>query len=124
MPMEIVERDAIVRALVEAGGNRVKAAGMLGIARSSLYRKIDAYGIRSLESSRTFVSGSPVTERSLKVFAVRASVKRRARPSSLSLVRLVSRLACTGVAAICPLQKIVKGIRFTDDPAGRVAARC
>jgi transcriptional regulator of acetoin/glycerol metabolism len=46
MPMEIVERDAIVRALVEAGGNRVKAAGILGIARSSLYRKIDAYGIR------------------------------------------------------------------------------
>jgi sigma-54 dependent transcriptional regulator, acetoin dehydrogenase operon transcriptional activator AcoR len=48
-PMEIVERDAIVRALVEAGGNRVKAAGILGIARSSLYRKIDAYGIRPLE---------------------------------------------------------------------------
>ena len=49
MPMEIVERDAIVGALVEAGGNRVKAAGILGIARSSLYRKIDAYGIRPLE---------------------------------------------------------------------------
>jgi transcriptional regulator of acetoin/glycerol metabolism len=48
-PMEIVERDAVVRALVEAGGNRVKAAGILGIARSSLYRKIDAYGIRPLE---------------------------------------------------------------------------
>jgi transcriptional regulator with AAA-type ATPase domain len=43
-PMEIVERDAIVRALVEAGGNRVKATGILGIARSSLYRKIDANG--------------------------------------------------------------------------------
>jgi transcriptional regulator with PAS, ATPase and Fis domain len=40
------ERDAIVRALMEAGGNRVKAAGILGIARSSLYRKIDAYCIR------------------------------------------------------------------------------
>ena len=48
-PMEILERDAIVRALVEAGGNRVKAAGILGIARSSLYRKIDAYGIRPLQ---------------------------------------------------------------------------
>jgi len=42
-------RAAIVRALVEAGGNRVRAAGILGIARSSLYRKIDAYGIRPLE---------------------------------------------------------------------------
>jgi NAD(P)-dependent dehydrogenase (short-subunit alcohol dehydrogenase family) len=50
--------------------------------------------------------------------------KRRARPSSLSLVRLVSRLACAGVAAICPLQKIVKGIRFTADPAGQVAGPC
>jgi hypothetical protein len=57
------------------------------------------------------------------VLAVRASVKRRARPSSLSLVRLVSRLACAWVAAICPLPKMVKGIRFTADPAGQVAAR-
>ena len=46
------------------------------------------------------------------MFAVRAPVKRRARPSSLSLVRLVSRLACGGVAAICPLQEMVKGIQF------------
>ena len=35
--------------LVEADGNRVKAAGILDIARSSLYRKIDAYGIRPFE---------------------------------------------------------------------------
>jgi hypothetical protein len=35
--------------------------------------------------------------------------EKRARPSPLSLVRLVSRLACAGVAAICPLPKMVTG---------------
>lgn len=44
-PIEQVERDAIVTALQEAGGNRVQAAETLDIARSSLYRKIKRYGI-------------------------------------------------------------------------------
>ena len=39
------ERDAIVAALRDAGGNRVAAAGALGLARSTLYRKIRLYGI-------------------------------------------------------------------------------
>lgn len=43
--LETAERDTIVRALQESGGNRAKAARVLGIARSSLYRKIDTYGI-------------------------------------------------------------------------------
>ena len=43
--MERVERDAIVAALRDSGGNRVAAAKFLGIARSSLYRKIDTFGI-------------------------------------------------------------------------------
>lgn len=43
--MENAERDAIVAALRAHGGNRVKAAAQLGIARSSLYRKISTYGI-------------------------------------------------------------------------------
>jgi transcriptional regulator with AAA-type ATPase domain len=43
--LESVERDAIVKALIEAGGNRVKAAANLGIGRATLYRKISAYGI-------------------------------------------------------------------------------
>jgi len=37
---------AIIQALYESRGNRYKAAAMLGIARSSLYRKIDAFGIQ------------------------------------------------------------------------------
>lgn len=43
--MESTERDAIVVALRECGGNRVAAAKSLGIARSSLYRKIETFGI-------------------------------------------------------------------------------
>ena len=40
-----VERDAIVDALRAAGGNRKAAAAALGLARSTLYRKIRLYGI-------------------------------------------------------------------------------
>ena len=40
-----VERDAIVNALNDANGNRVAAATALGLARSTLYRKIKLYGI-------------------------------------------------------------------------------
>jgi transcriptional regulator of acetoin/glycerol metabolism len=43
--LEAAQCDAIIQALYEARGNRYKAAAMLGIARSSLYRKIDAFGI-------------------------------------------------------------------------------
>ncbi len=43
--LESAQCDAIIQALYESNGNRYKAAAMLGIARSSLYRKIDAFGI-------------------------------------------------------------------------------
>jgi transcriptional regulator of acetoin/glycerol metabolism len=43
--LEALERDAIVRALVDAGGNRKQAASDLGMSRSSLYRKIHTFGI-------------------------------------------------------------------------------
>ena len=43
--MEAGERDLIVNALHDVGGNRVRAAEVLGIARSSLYRKLKSYGI-------------------------------------------------------------------------------
>jgi transcriptional regulator of acetoin/glycerol metabolism len=46
--MEAVERDAIVKALREADGNRVQAAATLGIARSSLYRKLKSFGISTI----------------------------------------------------------------------------
>ena len=46
--MEALERDAIVNALREADGNRVQAAATLGIARSSLYRKLKSFGISAI----------------------------------------------------------------------------
>ncbi len=44
-PIERAERDAIVAALQECGGNRLRAADSLGLARSSLYRKLKSYAI-------------------------------------------------------------------------------
>jgi sigma-54 dependent transcriptional regulator, acetoin dehydrogenase operon transcriptional activator AcoR len=44
-PVDQAERDAIVHALRESGDNRVAAAAALGLARSTLYRKIAQYGI-------------------------------------------------------------------------------
>jgi Transcriptional activator of acetoin/glycerol metabolism len=46
--MEALERDAIVKALHDADGNRVQAAATLGIARSSLYRKLKNFGITTV----------------------------------------------------------------------------
>ncbi|WP_254900670.1 helix-turn-helix domain-containing protein [Rhodococcus sp. 1168] len=43
--LESLEREAIVKSLEECEGNRVQAAKNLGIARSSLYRKIKTYKI-------------------------------------------------------------------------------
>jgi len=44
-PVDQAERDAIVVALRDTGGNRTAAATALGVARSTLYRKIAQYGI-------------------------------------------------------------------------------
>ncbi len=44
-PLEMAERDVIILALKEHDGNRVSAAQHVGMSRSSLYRKIKAYGI-------------------------------------------------------------------------------
>jgi len=41
--IEEVERCHILRVLEESGGNHVRAAGILGIDRRTLYRKLDRY---------------------------------------------------------------------------------
>ena len=42
-----MERDAIVQSLLDAAGNKVKAANSLGLSRATIYRKIHEYGIVS-----------------------------------------------------------------------------
>ena len=44
---EHFEREFILRKLDEAGGNVLRAAELLGLERSNLYRKMRSYGIRS-----------------------------------------------------------------------------
>ncbi len=44
-PLEALERDAIVQALLDTDGNKVKAAESLGMSRATIYRKIHEYGI-------------------------------------------------------------------------------
>jgi transcriptional regulator of acetoin/glycerol metabolism len=44
-PLESIERDAIVRSLLDADGNKKEAARALGMSRATIYRKIRGYGI-------------------------------------------------------------------------------
>ena len=48
--LETLERDAIIEALRECRGNRIQAAAALGMSRSTLYRRLRAFG---LEPGRT-----------------------------------------------------------------------
>jgi transcriptional regulator of acetoin/glycerol metabolism len=41
-------RVILVKALHDADGNRLQAAAALGIARSSLHRKLKSYGITTI----------------------------------------------------------------------------
>jgi two-component system response regulator HydG len=44
--LSAIERDHIIDVLARAGGNKAKAARMLGLDRRSLYRRLEAYAIR------------------------------------------------------------------------------
>jgi sigma-54 dependent transcriptional regulator, acetoin dehydrogenase operon transcriptional activator AcoR len=44
--LEALERDAIIRSLLDNNGNRRNAARSLGMSRATIYRKIHDYGIR------------------------------------------------------------------------------
>ncbi|WP_211177843.1 sigma-54-dependent Fis family transcriptional regulator [Pseudonocardia acidicola] len=44
-PLEAIECDAIVDALLDADGNKAEAARNLGMSRATIYRKIRGYGI-------------------------------------------------------------------------------
>jgi sigma-54 dependent transcriptional regulator, acetoin dehydrogenase operon transcriptional activator AcoR len=43
--LESMERDAIVQALLDSHGNKVKTGESLGMSRATIYRKIHEYGI-------------------------------------------------------------------------------
>jgi len=45
-PLAEVERKHILRVLAEAGGNKKRAAQMLGIDRSTLYARLNSYGLK------------------------------------------------------------------------------
>ena len=47
MPLEELERRAILRALRETGGDKLAAARMLGIGKTTLYRKLKQYDAQS-----------------------------------------------------------------------------
>ncbi|BCJ86315.1 sigma-54 interaction domain-containing protein [Effusibacillus dendaii] len=42
--LEFAEREAIAKALAETGGNKLKAAKLLGISKSGFYQKLEKYG--------------------------------------------------------------------------------
>jgi DNA-binding NtrC family response regulator len=44
-PIEQLEFEAIAKALQHSNGNKVQAAKMIGLSRSTIYRKMRAYGI-------------------------------------------------------------------------------
>jgi DNA-binding protein Fis len=43
--MAAVERELIIRALAETGGNQVQAAKLLGVTRATLRKRIEKFGI-------------------------------------------------------------------------------
>jgi two-component system response regulator HydG len=45
MPLEDVEKTAILNTLEAAGGNKSEAARRLGITRKTLHKKLKAYGV-------------------------------------------------------------------------------
>jgi DNA-binding NtrC family response regulator len=46
LPLEEVERQAIIHALTHVKGDKAEAARRLGIGKSTLYRKLKRYGVQ------------------------------------------------------------------------------
>jgi DNA-binding NtrC family response regulator len=47
--LSLLERDHILRVMESVGGNKVSAARILGLDRRALYRRLERYGIGTIE---------------------------------------------------------------------------
>ena len=56
--MEVIERAYILWILQAEGGNKSRAAEVLGIDPSTLYRKLNRYGIAEWHLAYAFARGS------------------------------------------------------------------
>ena len=45
----MLEKDHILRVMESVGGNKMSAARILGIGRRALYRRLERYGIGTIE---------------------------------------------------------------------------
>jgi len=50
LPLEELERRAILRTLRETGGDKLSAPRMLGIGKTTLYRKLKQYHVEHAEA--------------------------------------------------------------------------
>jgi len=48
LPIDVLERENIIKAINLCEGNIVKSAEMLGISRATIYRKIKKYNIKNM----------------------------------------------------------------------------